>query len=256
MKLSDVTLLIMHYNRSRSLRKSLETMKTKGIEFEAVVVSDDGSRPEHLNALKEMQKEFGFELVTTPVNRGLGHNNNKGQDAVKTPYTLYAQEDFFASTAFPLLIMDAIQIIKEQQNIDMVRLYLAPGLGYPYLAPYFRGFRAMKFHILKPGKDKFFVYSDHPHLRRSNFFQKFGRYKEGIPAIKTEKGMVMSFLQSGGKAVLSETNLFETENTTDEPSTQNYGTYFRLKRMLPDVVFSFLWAVKLTYEYFFVRFKS
>ena len=36
----------------------------------------------------------------------------------------------------------------------------------------------MKFKIWYPGYKKFYAYSDHPHLRRSNFLEKFGRYSE------------------------------------------------------------------------------
>ncbi len=90
----DVTLLITHYNRSSSLERLFRSFRDMGVWFEDVVVSDDKSREEHLERIRALQKEFDFRLITTPENRGLGHNINKGQDAVKTPYTLYIQEDF------------------------------------------------------------------------------------------------------------------------------------------------------------------
>src|SRR5690554_1095320 len=93
-RFEDVTLLITHYNRSRSLERLLRAFQDLGFQFGGIVVSDDGSRPEHLERLHLLKEAFNFNLVTTPKNRGLGNNINKGQDAVTTPYTLYVQEDF------------------------------------------------------------------------------------------------------------------------------------------------------------------
>jgi glycosyltransferase involved in cell wall biosynthesis len=90
----DTTLLITHYNRSESLERLLTSFEDLNCRFGDIVVSDDGSKPEHLTKVKSLANRFNFTLVTTPVNKGLGNNINKGQDAVKTPYTLYVQEDF------------------------------------------------------------------------------------------------------------------------------------------------------------------
>jgi hypothetical protein len=68
---------------------------------------------------------------------------------------------------------------------------------------------------------KFYYYSDHPHLRRSNFFEKFGRYPEGIKGDLTEYKMAISFLQNKGKGLFYNefTKLFYQKNSSDEPST-------------------------------------
>src|SRR3954470_21752118 len=91
---TGVTLLITHYNRSRSLERLLDAFRDLNCTFEATVVSDDASKPEHLDKVRAMQATYDFHLVTTPENKGHGHSINKGQDAVTTPYTLYVQEDF------------------------------------------------------------------------------------------------------------------------------------------------------------------
>ena len=215
----NVTLLVTHYNRSRSLERLLQSFEKLGISFGAIVVSDDGSKPEHLDYLKLLQNGLHFRLVVAEKNKGLGNNINKGQDAVSTAYTLYVQEDFDPMPAFAEHFADGLAMIDELKDIDMVRFYAYT--NYPYLEPVGKGFSAMLFAIWKPGYRKFYVYSDHPHLRRSSFMQKFGRYTEGRKVEKTEYLMMMSFLRKKGKAIIYKNihELFEQKNSPAEPST-------------------------------------
>jgi glycosyltransferase involved in cell wall biosynthesis len=214
-----ITLLITHYNRSQSLERLLKSFATQQISFGDIVVSDDGSKPGHVDYLKSIEKQYNFRLITTPKNAGLGNNINKGQDAVKTSYTLYVQEDFDPKPGFAGHLKDAFDIMEERQDIDLVRFYAY--FKYPYLKPFRNGFSEMVFKIWYPGYRKFHVYSDHPHLRRSTFFEKFGRYPEGIKGDKTEFTMAKSFLKNKGKAMFYEDfkGLFDQINSTDEPST-------------------------------------
>ena len=216
---SDVTLLVTHYNRSRSLERLLLSFQHLDCSFGDIVVSDDGSKPEHLEYLQSLQQSLNFRLVTTEKNKGLGNNINKGQDAVQTAYTLYVQEDFDPMPVFPEHFVDGLAIINERSDVDIIRFYAYT--NYPYLKPLGKGFAEMLFTVWKPGYKKFYAYSDHPHLRRSSFFQKFGRYAEGRKVEKTEYLMMMSFLRKKGKAVIYENihGLFEQKNSSAEPST-------------------------------------
>jgi len=215
----DVTLLVTHYNRSKSLERLLQSFKNLNCLFEDIVVSDDGSKPEHLNYITELQNSYAFRLILTPVNKGLGNNINKGQDAVKTKYTLYVQEDFEPAADFALHFIDAVNIMQEKPGLDMIRFYAY--FKYPYLKPYRNGFSEMQFKWWLPGYKKFYYYSDHPHLRKSNFFEKFGRYPEGVKGDVTEYRMMMSFIKEKGKAMFYEDykGLFFQKNSSDEPST-------------------------------------
>lgn len=214
-----ITLLVTHYNRSSSLERLLQSFKDLNCRFEAIVVSDDGSKPEHLNRLKELQNIYSFNLVTTPVNKGLGNNINKGQDAVTTPYTLYVQEDFVPKELFPEKLSNALVFLEERNDFDLVRFYAY--FKYPYLKPYKNGFSEMIFKIWYLGYKKFYYYSDHPHLRRSSFFERFGRYPEGLKVEVTEYKMMMSVLKHKGKALFYEDyqGLFDQKNSSAEPST-------------------------------------
>ena len=251
----DVSLLITHYNRSASLERLLTSLRGLQCNFAEVIVSDDGSKPEHRARLEELRDEHGLTLVSTEVNRGLGNNLNKGQDAVKTPFVIYVQEDFCPTSAFPQRFANALLMMKERDDLDVVRFFWQR--RYPLLKPYKNGFSEMAFKLVHPGSQKYFCYSDTPHLRRSNFFQRFGRYAEGIPAIKTEKSMVMSFLQSRGKAIICDrSDSFIHENSLQEPSTQDYSGFFRIKSKFPEPVFDAIWTAKLTGELLFKRYRQ
>jgi glycosyltransferase involved in cell wall biosynthesis len=215
----DVTLLITHYNRSSSLERLLKSFQDLDCAFGDIVVSDDGSKPQHLEAIKALESQYPFRLITTPQNKGLANNINKGQAAVKTPYTLYVQEDFVPKPAFATHFQDALAMMEQEKDLDIVRFYAY--FSYPYLEPYKKGFSRMLYKPWFTDYNKIYYYSDHPHLRRSNFLEKFGRYVEGIKSDKTEYLMCVSFIQKKGKGLfLDDFNaMFDQKNSSDEPST-------------------------------------
>ncbi|MDT3401654.1 glycosyltransferase family 2 protein [Mucilaginibacter terrae] len=220
-KFDRVTLLITHYNRSKSLEHLLKRCAEEDLEFEEVVISDDGSRPEHLDYIKLLQTHYKFRLITTPVNKGLGNNINKGQDAVKTQYTLYVQEDFEPTPDFAPNFMNAVKLM-DTEEWDLIRFYTFPWAPFPYLKDYKFGYSKMLFkpELWYLNHLKFRLYSDHPHLRRSIFLEKFGRYVEGQRGDPTEYAMCMNFLTKGGKALMFQgPDLFLHEHGALEPNT-------------------------------------
>jgi glycosyltransferase involved in cell wall biosynthesis len=230
----DVTLLVTHYNRSQSLERLLSTFRQQQIGFGGIVVSDDGSKPEHLQKLQALQNEYRFNLVTTPQNRGLGNNINKGQDAVSTPYTLYVQEDFEPKPEFISHFADALNYMQADAGLDIARFYAY--FSYPYTKPYGKGFTEMVFkpQLWANNHLKFYMYSDHPHLRRTSFFQKFGRYAEDVKGDITEYRMAKSFIQHKGRGIFFESfnDLFYQKNSSDEPSTMNRAGWRESKNPL------------------------
>lgn len=228
----EVSLLITHYNRSSSLERLLKAFSTLRCSFGDIIVSDDGSKPEHLERVKQLQKDFSFTLVTTPQNKGLGNNINKGQDAVKTPYTLYVQEDFIPTEIFPEHFTNALHYMNADPSLDITRFYAY--FAYPTLKPYGKGFSEMVFRNWDMNHLKFYYYSDHPHLRRSNFLEKFGRYPEGIKGDLTEYKMAISFLQHKGRGLFYNdfTKIFLQKNPPDEPSTMERADWRQNKNPL------------------------
>jgi glycosyltransferase involved in cell wall biosynthesis len=225
----DVTLLVTHYNRSSSLARLLKAFSDINCSFGNIVVSDDGSKKEHLEKVQQLQDEYNFRLITTPVNKGLGNNINKGQDAVKTKYTLYIQEDFIPKPLFGERFKDAVEIMEKDESWDIIRFYAY--FRYPVLKPYNKDFSEMKYSIWTPNHIKFFFYSDHPHLRRSSFFQKFGRYAEGVRVDATEYRMALSFIKHKAKGLFLNdfTSIIDQYNTHEEPSTVQRGPWYDRK---------------------------
>ncbi|SKA17048.1 glycosyltransferase [Sediminibacterium ginsengisoli] len=217
----SVSLLITHYNRSNSLERLLTAFRDLNCSFGGIIVSDDGSKSMHLEKITELQQQFSFTLVTTPVNKGLGNNINKGQDAVTTPYTLYVQEDFIPTGIFPIHFTDALEMMEADPQLDIARFYAY--FRYPYIRTYNKGFSEMIFHAAPWYNNhlKFYLYSDHPHLRRSNFFSKFGRYAEGLSGDRTEYLMALAFIRKKAKGIFFDdfTKLFLQANSEAEPST-------------------------------------
>ncbi|MFT2009009.1 glycosyltransferase family 2 protein [Pontibacter sp. 13R65] len=215
----NTTLLITHYNRSSSLERLLETFRSYNCSFDDIVVSDDGSKPEHVQNLRTLKKEYMFRLLTVPENKGLGHNINKGQAAVKTAYTLYVQEDFIPTPAFAGHFENALNMMETENRWDLITFYAY--VPYPYLKPYKNGFSEKMCKPWYINYKKIYAYTDHPHLRRSSFLQKFGNYAEGIKGDKTEYKMCVSFIQKKGKSLFYNDykSLFIQKNSSEEPST-------------------------------------
>lgn len=251
---ADVSLLVTHYNRSQSLERLLKNFNAIDCSFGDIIVSDDGSKKGHLERLQSLQALYNFRLITTPVNKGLGNNINKGQDAVATPYTLYVQEDFTVADDFAPHFKNALAILHERTDVDMARFYAY--FKYPYLQSYKNGFSEMQFSLLKPGYKKFYCYSDHPHLRRSNFFEKFGRYAEGEKGDVTEYRMMMSFLKHKGKAIFYDDyrGLFFQENSAAEPSTMKRNFWRESNNIFVHSLREAYRYTRLNYDYLFTKY--
>ena len=94
---------------------------------------------------------------------------------------------------------------------------------YPYTKPYKKGFSTMIFKAAPwyTNHLKFYFYSDHPHLRRTNFLEKFGRYPEGLKGDDTEFQMALSVLRKKAKGLFYDdfTGIIDQVNSNVEPST-------------------------------------
>ncbi|HEY1009510.1 glycosyltransferase [Daejeonella sp.] len=249
----DLTLLVTHYNRSDSLYRLLQSFKDSQCTFEDIVVSDDGSSEQHLNSILKLQADFGFRLISSPINKGLAHNLNKGQNAVNTLFTLYIQEDFVPSDTFAEHLADAVNLIREKADLDIIRFYAYR--RYPYLIPYKKGFSEM---IIKPWHLNYYkvhFYSDHPHLRRSTFLQKFGKYQEGIKGDRAEYRMCLSFIQKKGKGLFFDDykSLFTQRNSEAEPSTMSRRSWTNSQNLLVRVTRYIYRQLKYNYDILFFR---
>src|SRR5690554_960472 len=105
-----IGLLITHYNRVKSLENLLKKFRPMNCVFGCIVVSDDGSKPENLEKVLDLQSKYHFQLICSSENKGLGNNINKGQDSIRTPFTLYIQEDFEPANIFSEILREAYDL--------------------------------------------------------------------------------------------------------------------------------------------------
>ena len=219
----NTTLLITHYNRSASLIKLIKALSDHQLSFQEIIVSDDCSQPEHQEAIKSLQSTHPFTFITSETNGGLGHNFNKGVDAVKTDYLLYIQEDFYPTDLFADRLKEAHDILHEDEEIDLIRFFSY--FKMPYQSAYSEHFSKLDFHFFAPNNKQFHIYSDHPHLRRRRFKEKFGIYPTGQRPDKTEYWMIMKFLQRKGRALIIKDHQSLLQLNNDEEGS-TYSTNF------------------------------
>jgi len=231
--LNNTSLLITHYNRSESLSILLQRVNDLQIKFFEIIVSDDCSNDRHLNQLKDLQKRFGFTLLTTPTNKGLGASLNALHNHATSDYLLYVQEDFVPGKALVEALDKGQRLLHNDPQWDLIRFYAFPWAQFPYQKKFKEGFNELIFSLspLYASHLKFFVYSDHPHLVHKSFTKKFGAYKENVKSDVTEQTMCRSFLKNNGKALFFEQNqtLFEHENSEEEPAYQRNKSSLVLK---------------------------
>lgn len=252
----QVSLLITHYNRSKSLENLLNTFGKLNCKFGEIIISDDGSSQEHLNYIKNvLSKQYVFKLIMTHANKGLGNNINKGQDAVTMPYTLYIQEDFEPGYQFPKVLQQSIHYMNEDSSLDIVRFYAYD--KYPYLKPYKDdvNFSLMYIPFFALNYKKIYYYSDHPHLRRASFIEKFDRYKEGVKGDKTEYNMCISFIQKKGRGLFynAYSTLFIQKNTDQEPSTMQRVKWRASNNFIIKQIRDVYRQIKYNFDIFFLK---
>lgn len=186
----DLQVVFITYNRSHLLGQTFARIRnTPGLSNVRVLCSDDGSSPEHQQAIAAM----GFdEVVWAPKNGGLGRNNNKGLRACTSKYQLMVQDD--CMLARPQGVLDAVTILEADPSVGMVRLNGDPSF-FPLLAREVNGVKywvadhtAAAYLAQKPTLPRRRVYSDQPHVRRKALHEDgVGYYAEGVPMEKTER---------------------------------------------------------------------
>ena len=250
----QVTLLITHYNRSKSLERLLESFDSFECSFGEILVSDDGSKTEHISYIENLQEKFDFKLLKAVKNSGLGNNINKGQDAVTKPYTLYVQEDFVPLPGFQKVLRDGLEILLDNSDADYVRFYSY--FAHPKVKYYKNGFSEMIFDPWSTDTNKFHLYSDHPHLRRSSFLNKFGRYNETKHSDKIEFDMMISFLRNKGKGYLYNDfkSVFDQVNSSTEPSTVKRDFWRNSNSLLIKIMRYFYRQYIFNYSYFLKKY--
>lgn len=202
-----ISFLITHYNRPKSLQKCIESIHihAKGLQYE-IVVSDDYSAP---NVIEELKKMSGIELVFAKKNQGLASNINKGLKQCKGNLIVYIQEDFCLTDFFSeyyhdlseLLLSNTLDMIRFRSNVQFpIRHKLTDKI-----------FRIPRFNVKNFIVNQY-RYSDHPYIVKSDFYKKFGYYKEGVNTSYGENEYVVRMMAMNPNIGLTSTFLVRENN--------------------------------------------
>jgi len=225
-----VSVVFITYNRPDFLVDSIKAIRNncKYPNLE-LIVSDDGTKP----SIKKFLHDLAIDkLVTSETNQGLGANSNKGIKAATGEYILHLQDDFECVSTEPF-IEKSIQIIKNHSDVGLVRLHHSTRFPnkIDYKLPDGTPYSILGFDQPKDMKNNIYIYSDHPHLKKSNFHDKSGYFTEGLKVGETEDDFCKRF-NSNRKykvATLWRTNLFKnngliksTRKPTKREISRNY----------------------------------
>ena len=178
----DVSVLFITYNRSDLLEIALRSIRERmdfgnfRVEF---IVSDDASDPAHLSRVRSLPFD---KHVLSAKNRGLGNNCNKGIANCSGEYILQIQDDFEFVGARTLLFT-ALKIMQIDRDVGIIQLLNeTPGLPHE-VRSLEDGTQYMVFEndgIAKLWDTGARPYSDRPHLKRRQFCNDVGPYREGM----------------------------------------------------------------------------
>ena len=59
-----ISIVLTHYNRTKLLKRTLESFKHYFTDYVEVIVVDDGSRQEELEKLYELKRNYNFRLIS------------------------------------------------------------------------------------------------------------------------------------------------------------------------------------------------
>lgn len=89
---ADVTVVIAHYNSTRTIGETISSVLTQTTPPAEIVVVDDGSSPAERTRLMELLPP-AVRLVDTPRNIGVGGARQVGTDAASRPWLAYLDAD-------------------------------------------------------------------------------------------------------------------------------------------------------------------
>lgn len=184
----DISVLFISYNRSDLLDIALHSVRER-MEFERLsvefIVSDDASNKAHLSRVRSLP--FHKHLLSA-TNKGLGNNCNKGIAAAEGHYILQVQDDceFVGDRT---LISKAVQILQADLEVGIVQLtHQTPDVAHEMRClgdgTWYRVFKNDGVPQKRGCGSR--PYSDQPHIKRRQFCEDIGPYREGVPMTDME----------------------------------------------------------------------
>lgn len=182
-RLPTVSVVVVTYRRLELLRRTLESFREHctypSIEW---ILTDDGSP----RKIQEAMRALPFDrFVFSERNEGLGRNTNKGLLAASGSYLFQLQDDWLCRG--PADFLDAgIEVFAEFRDVALVR-FREMHQEAPHEKRRTRAGRIVRVYENGMGSpDREYPYSDNPHLKRREFHERLGHYREGVPMTAME----------------------------------------------------------------------
>jgi hypothetical protein len=171
-----VSVLVLAYKRLHLLKGTISSfLSHTDYPNIQLVISDDGS-PKWMQA--EMRRLSIHKLIASKRNRGLGANTNAGLKQCTGKYILQIQDDWECQGP-PQYLEQAVRLMESHPEIGLVQF-----CGAAIADPDFRirDFQGPDSYLICGGSSSTpqtqHVYSDLPHLKKSELFDYLGKYRE------------------------------------------------------------------------------
>lgn len=188
---SKVSIIVPSYNHAKYVRTLIESIYRQTHKNFELLVLDDGSKDNSPELLKQLQAEFGFELILKS-NEGLCKTLNKGVDWATGDYVvIIASDDYMPDTR----LEEQVQFFQQHPDVDVVGgasiLINEAGEVFSKKIPRIQGNVAFEDEIRSNR-----VLAPTVMVRRS-IYQRFGKYRDDLPF--EDFYMWLNILKNGGK---------------------------------------------------------
>lgn len=188
---SKVSIIVPSYNHAKYVRTLIESIYRQTYKNFELLVLDDGSKDNSPELLKQLQKEFGFELILKS-NEGLCKTLNRGIDWATGEFVIIiASDDYMPDTR----LEEQVLFFLQHDDIDVVGgatiLINEAGEIFSRKVPRIQGNVSFESEIRSNR-----VFAPTVMVRRS-IYERFGRYREDLPF--EDFYMWLNILKNGGK---------------------------------------------------------
>jgi hypothetical protein len=194
-----LAILIITYKRTDCAVRTIQALKDNlhyPAEHTIWHIADDGSAPEHLQALLALVPDATW---TNTRRKGVGVNMNVGMRECLNRganYILWLEDDWQLTRPFDP--SSSMRLMEEQPSIGMVRYgYISPGLQGEVIS----GANQLWWHLYKNPNIQY-TFSGHASLRSAIFCRTYGEYRTDLAPGHTELAMCGHFNHTPGPEIV------------------------------------------------------
>ena len=191
----DLSVVIFSYNRPQCLGRTVKDFVDRckfPKDRTEIIINDDGSNRETLDYIVELRNDYPeITRINTGENLGMGRSFNNGIRSAKGRFVLHLQDDW-SLVGDDGFVEKSITILDADSNVAMVRVGPLGNIYTPFRSDGMTPATYGTVDSIDLSKD-YYLYSDNPHIKRRDFHDKFGYYREGKSCEATETDMCRRF---------------------------------------------------------------